>query len=99
MITSEAGVKARIKKELAARGWLWWMTPANGYGKAGLPDFFALKDGELLGIEAKFGKNEPTMMQREWLIKLDAAGCSCMVVNERNLDDFTAWLDAETPEA
>lgn len=93
-MNKEADVKARIKRELTARNWLYWMTPANGYGKSGLPDFFALKSGKIIGIEAKFGRNSPTTSQRLWMDNLEAQGCECVVVSDKNLDVFVDWLDA-----
>ena len=90
---NESDVKKEIKKIFTTRGWLYWMTPANGFGKAGLPDFFALKDGILIGVEAKFGSNKPTKLQENWMQNLDAAGAWCMVANERNLPEFIEWLE------
>lgn len=90
---NEGDVKKEIKKIFTARGWLYWMTPANGFGKAGLPDFFALKGGVLVGVETKYGSNKPTKLQEDWIKDLSAAGAWCVVVNERNLGEFTEWLE------
>ena len=57
---TEKDVKAEVKKLLNAHDWFWWMPPANGFGKAGISDFNALKKGVFLAVETKFGSKKPT---------------------------------------
>lgn len=90
----EADVKAEVKKLLDKYGWYWWMTPANGYGKAGISDFSALKAGVFLAIETKFGTNKPTAMQIGYLNSIRAEDGFAFVVNEKNVEWLDAWLGA-----
>jgi hypothetical protein len=69
----EKGVKENVKRLLDAFDWFWWMPPANGYGKVGVSDFHAIKDGVFLAIETKFGSNKPTHHQRAFLETINAA--------------------------
>lgn len=90
--TSERTVKNAIKKVLTANGWFWWMPPANGYGRAGIADMHALRDGVFLAIETKFGKNKPTPMQEDFLASVLQSGGHAVVVNEKNIPQFEQWL-------
>ena len=92
---SEAHVKAAIKKLLTDAGWFWWMPPANAYGRAGISDFHALKDGRFLAIEAKFGSNTPTAMQIEFLKSVALHDGRYLVVNEKNLDALDELLHSK----
>lgn len=85
----ESDVKKQVKKILDARGWFWWMPPANGYGVGGIADFNAVKNGTFLAIETKFGSNKPTALQIGFLNSIRAADGLAMVVNDKNID----WLD------
>ena len=91
-IHNEAGVKREVRKLLAKHGWFVWMPPANGYGKAGISDFHALKDGKFLAIETKYGDNTPTPMQAKFMASIAAAGGYAVVVNEMTLDTFEFLL-------
>jgi hypothetical protein len=85
----EKDVKAKVKKLLDRHDWYWWMPPANGYGKVGISDFHAIKDGVFLAIETKFGSNKPTHHQRAFLESINANTAYGFVVNDKNLE----WLD------
>lgn len=85
---NEALVKRKITNLLREYE-VWYCFPVAGpYGRAGLPDIMALKDGVFLGIEAKSGKNKPTPLQKQQLQKIRMAGGLSMVVNEDNLEAF-----------
>jgi hypothetical protein len=86
---NEKDVKKKVKALLNQYDWFWWMPPANGYGKVGISDFNALKDGVFLAIETKFGPNKPTPMQRAFLESVNTESCFGFVVNEVNFD----WLE------
>lgn len=86
---NEKNVKAAIKKLLDQHGWFWWMPPANGYGKVGISDIQALKDGVFLSIEAKFGSNGPTPHQSAFLTSINSESAFGFVVNDSNLE----WLE------
>jgi Holliday junction resolvase len=88
----EKGVKRNIQKLLDMFDWYWWMPPANGYGKAGISDINAIKDGVFLAIEAKFGSNKPTVMQRAFLESIRAKNGFGFVVNEKNIEHLQSFL-------
>ena len=81
-ITSEADVKREVRKLLTKYNWYYWMPPANGYGKSGISDFHALKNGKFLAIETKYGSNTPTVLQNKFLADIEAAGGWVLVVND-----------------
>jgi Holliday junction resolvase len=88
----EKDVKREIKRLLDKFGWFWWMPPANGFGKAGISDINTIKDGVFMAIEAKFGSNKPTVMQRAFLESVRTAGGYGFVVNEKNIDALEIFL-------
>lgn len=90
--TNEADVKAQVKKLLNLHNWFWWMPPANGFGRSGISDFNALRDGVFLAVETKFGKNKPTAMQIGFLNSVQSESALAFIVNERNLGVFATWL-------
>jgi hypothetical protein len=97
----EKGVKENIKRLLDHHGWFWWMPPANGYGKVGISDFHALKNGVFLAIEAKFGSNKPTVPQRAFLESIQTCDAFGFVVNDKSLEWLQTFLEdfqAQTDE-
>jgi hypothetical protein len=88
----EKGVKENIKRLLDHHGWFWWMPPANGYGKVGVSDFHAIKNGVFMAIEAKFGSNKPTVHQRAFLESIHASDAFGFVVNDQNLEHLGWFL-------
>lgn len=91
--TSEADVKKQVKKLLTQHNWFWWMPPANGFGRTGISDFNALRNGVFLAIETKFGNNKPTPMQVGFLDSIAAESGMAFMVNEKNLDALAVWLE------
>lgn len=92
-ITNEKGVKAEVKKLFDKYNWFWFMPPANGYGKAGISDFLAIKNGVFLAVETKFGSNKPSALQVGFLHSIQAEMGYGFVVNEKNLDWFARFLE------
>jgi hypothetical protein len=92
-IINEKGVKHRVKKRLDKYDWFWWMPPANGFGKAGISDFNALKNGVFVAIETKFGANKPTAMQVAFCHSIQSQKGFAFVVNEKNIEWFERWLE------
>jgi hypothetical protein len=90
---NEKDVKAKVKKLLDKHSWFWWMPPANGYGKVGISDFHALKNGVFLAIETKFGSNKPTAHQRAFLESVNAEHAFAFVVSDSNIEWFEAFLE------
>ena len=68
------------------------MPPANGYGKTGIADINSLRAGVFLAIEAKFGTNKPTPMQKAFLQSINAENGIAIVVNDRNIEAFERWM-------
>lgn len=91
-IRNERDVKREVKKLLTKYGWYTWMPPANGYGKAGISDFHALKDGKFLAVETKYGSNTVTALQRRFLDDIASAGGWGVIVNEHGLEKLEALL-------
>lgn len=91
--TNEGDVKRQVKKLLNQHNWFWWMPPANGFGRAGIADFNALRGGVFLAIETKFGGNKPTAQQRGFIESIRAEDGMAFVVSEKNLDALAVWLE------
>ena len=89
----EKDVKREVKKLLDANKWFWWMPPANGFGKAGISDFHALRAGVFMAVETKVKTNKPTPMQGAFLNSIAAEDGFAFVVNDTNIEWFSRWLD------
>lgn len=92
--TKEAHVKDDVKAILNKYDWFWFMPPANAYGKTGISDFIAVKRGTFLALETKFGTNKPTPMQVGFLNSVRAQDGFALVVTDRNLEVFEAFLES-----
>ena len=92
-MTSEGVVKKRIKQILEELGCYYFMPPANGYGRAGIPDFVGCFRGLFIAIEAKSGKNKPTALQLREIDRIKTAGGWALVVNEQNVDELKKILE------
>lgn len=87
---NEGDVKKAIKKLLTSLdNCYWFMPPANGFGRSGIPDFIGHVNGKFFAIETKFGDNKPTPNQIREIEKIIACGAVAHVVNEKTLDEFT----------
>jgi len=80
--TPEAKVKAKIKELLKAHNAYYVMPIGTGYGNSGVPDFLCCVNGQFLAIEAKAGKNKPTALQEQNILRIRHAGGVALVVNE-----------------
>ena len=60
------------------------MPPANGYGRAGVPDVIACVNGKFLAIECKANGNKPTALQVREIEAIRAANGVAVVVDETN---------------
>lgn len=93
--TKEEHVKSDVK-ELFHKHDVWFFMPIGGaFATIGIPDFIACVDGQLWGIETKFGSNKPTALQSRQLEQIRQAGGRAFVITETNL----AELDAALTEA
>lgn len=89
---NEADVKAKLRRVLNKHE-VWYAMPHQaGYGAAGVPDFLCCARGRTLAIEAKFGRNAPTVAQAGQLTAIKAAGGVALVINEQNVGEFESWL-------
>lgn len=89
---TESDVKNHVKQLLTKHGWMWWMPPANGFGKSNV-DFNALRHGAFLAIETKYGTNKPTVMQQQYLRDVLAQDGHSVVVSDRTIQTFARWLE------
>jgi hypothetical protein len=90
----ERDVKDAVKKMLTEHGWFWWMPPSNAFGRTGIADINAVKDGLFLAIETKLGTRKPTPMQLRFLKDVREHGGYGFVVNEERLGVLGSWLRA-----
>lgn len=91
---NENDVKKRVNKLLTEHHWFWWSVPMNGFGKTGIADKAALRDGVFIAIECKFGSNKPTPLQKAYLQSIMSHGGMAFVVNEKNIARLEEWLSA-----
>jgi len=87
---NEGDVKKFVKAVLNAYGdacW-WFMPPANGYGRAGIPDFVGSVYGQAFVVETKFGYNQPTANQQREINNAQLSGAVAWVVNDKNYAQF-----------
>jgi hypothetical protein len=89
----EADVKKRVRVLLNKYEWFWWCPPANGFGKIGVSDFNALKNGVFIAIETKFGNNKPTEHQKAFLDSIRAEKGYGFVVSDRNVQFLEQFLE------
>lgn len=94
---NEGDVKKIVKDVLKATDDCWWfMPPANGYGRSGIPDFVGCVDGHMFAVETKFGKGTTTANQERELATLTRCGAKVWIVRETSVDvwemEFKAWV-------
>lgn len=88
----EADVKKQVKKLLDQHNYFWWSPPANGFGKIGVSDINALKNGVFIAVETKFGKNKATAHQKAFLDSVRAEKGYGFIVHEKNIEFFAQFL-------
>lgn len=95
MATPESKVKTEVKRTLVELGFYYFMPPANGFGRAGIPDIVGcrLTDGRFFGIECKAGKGKTTALQDRELVRIQQAGGIALVINEDNLNQLKELLN------
>jgi hypothetical protein len=95
-IAKEEDVKKLVKAVLKSTPDCWWfMPPANGFGRSGIPDFVGCVNGYMFAVETKFGKGTTTANQEREIAALTQSGAKVWIVRETNVDDwhleFKAW--------
>jgi Holliday junction resolvase len=86
--TPERKVKEAVAAVLKANGVYYFFPPANGLGRAGIPDIIACCNGMFLAIECKAGKGTTTALQERELARIREAGGAALVVRENNINDI-----------
>lgn len=90
----EGDVKKAIKDMLKRHGWWYFMPKANQFGTNGIPDFICLRNGIMLAIEAKFGRNTPSDLQDARMKEIRKNGGYAVWVNETRLEQLDRLLGA-----
>ena len=96
--TPEAKVKAGVRKLLDTLGIYHFMPPANGFGRAGIPDIIACMDGHFVAIECKAGKGKTTALQDRELNAILNHGGTVFIAREHNLLDLKLLLTEKQNE-
>ena len=94
--TPEWKVKRAVRLMLDKLGAYHFMPPANGFGRAGIPDIIACIDGHFIAIECKAGKNNTTPLQDRELNMILNAGGTTYIARESNLDELQQLLREKT---
>jgi hypothetical protein len=93
----EEDVKKVVKAILKDTPKCWWfMPPANGFGRAGIPDFVGHVNGNFFAVETKYGKGTTTANQVREIEAIDKANGKVWIVRETSVDyweiEFKAWV-------
>jgi len=91
-MTPEAKVKARVRKILDEMGIYHFMPPANGFGRAGIPDIVGCYAGRFVAFECKAGKGKTTALQDRELENIRKAKGLAFVINEENVEQIKELL-------
>lgn len=91
-MTPEAKVKARVRKILDEMGIYHFMPPANGFGRAGIPDIVGCYAGRFVAFECKAGRGKTTALQDRELENIRKAKGLAFVINEDNVEQIKELL-------
>ena len=91
-MTPEAKTKASVRKVLDEFDAYYFFPPANGYGRAGIPDIIVCYRGQFIAIEVKAGKNKATALQLRELQLIKEAGGFSAVVTEDDIPQLRSYL-------
>lgn len=91
-MTPEAKVKAKVKKLLDELRIYYFFPPANGYGRAGIPDVVGCFMGLFVAVECKAGRGKLTALQEVEIEKIKAAGGFTFVAREDNINELKEKL-------
>ena len=86
--TPEVKVKARVRAILDVMGIYYFMPPANGFGRSGIPDIICCVNGRFFAIECKAGKGMTTALQNRELQHIEDAGGMSLIAREDSLQDI-----------
>jgi Holliday junction resolvase len=93
--TPEKKVKDRLRKHLDRLGVYHFMPPANGFGRAGIPDIVGCMNGQFVAFECKAGKGKTTALQEREIAAIQAHKGWAFVINEDNVDNIEELLKLE----
>ena len=96
--TPESKVKKAVRILLDDLGIYHFMPPANGFGRAGIPDIVGCMDGHFIAIECKAGKGTTTALQDRELNAILNNGGTVYIAREHNLDDLKLLLKEKRDE-
>jgi len=96
--TPESKVKANVRKLLDELKIYHFMPPANGFGRAGIPDIIGCMDGHFIAIECKAGKGTTTALQDRELDAIRSARGLVFIAREHNLDELKTLLELKRYE-
>ena len=94
--TPEWKVKRAVRLMLDKLGVYHFMPPANGFGRAGIPDIVGCMDGHFIAIECKAGKGQTTALQDRELNAILNAGGTTYIARENNIDELQQLLRHKT---
>ena len=94
-MTPEVKVKKVVVKHLNSVDAYYFYPVTGGFGASGVPDIVGCYKGKFFGIECKAGKNKPTALQFQNLMKITATGGISLVVNEENMNDVLTLIGAD----
>ena len=95
-LSNESDVKKIVKAVLKSTPKCWWFMPAaNGFGRAGIPDFIGHVGGYFFAVETKFGKGSTTANQDREIEAISQSDGMVWIVRETSVDtwaiEFKAW--------
>lgn len=94
---NEGDVKKFVRAVLKdTKNCYWFMPPANGFGRAGIPDFVGWVNGYAFAVETKFGRGECTANQLREIEAGTQAGAKVWIVRETSAEawksEFLGWV-------
>jgi Holliday junction resolvase len=93
--TPESKVKAQLRKKLDALGIYHFMPPANGFGRAGIPDIVGCYNGQFVAFECKANGGRTTALQEREIHAIQSAKGWAFVISELNVDHVEELLRLE----
>jgi hypothetical protein len=91
-MTPEVKVKNKVRKLLDELRIYYFFPPANGYGRAGIPDVIGCFMGLFIAIECKAGRGKLTALQEREIERIIEAGGFTFVAREDNIDELKEKL-------
>jgi hypothetical protein len=81
-------IQPKLIKALNNNGWIAYSQNATGFGMTGLPDVIALKDGNAVFFEVKYGKDRISKIQEYRFNLLRNNGFKVIIVTNQNINDI-----------